>query len=124
MNMIRLLSCRRESTIFSKWFVCLFMVVALSCTFVSVPVYAVDELGVFELDNDMDGADAEDSNSLLVLPDDWETITEGDDSAITITNPSGAAPSNTRGIIQDDPGGSIFAGGGSKDEQPITSPSM
>jgi hypothetical protein len=73
---------------------------------VSTPAFAVDELGIFELEGD-----AVDSN-FPTLPDDWETLFDNGGSATITTDPK-ADGGNI--VIEDPAPVSIFTMGGSKD---------
>lgn len=73
---------------------------------VSCSAYAVDDLGIFELEGN-----AVDDNGFATSPDDWQTLFDNGGHATTTTDPKPGG----NVVIEDPAPGSIFTQGGSKD---------
>ena len=93
----------------------LFFIVVLG---VSAPVFAADELGLFELEGE--AYDNFDGFVIAPIPgDDWETLCNPDFTPGGTCANDGGSPEVFTGIEIDPDGESIFSGGGSKDEHDI-----
>lgn len=77
---------------------------------VSCGAYAVDDIGLFELEgNAIDGNG--DASNFPALPDDWQTLYSNGGNASTTTDPKPGG----NVVVEDPAPGSIFTQGGSKD---------
>ncbi|MDI3324162.1 hypothetical protein QKW35_07205, partial [Pontibacterium granulatum] len=75
---------------------------------VGTAVWAVDELGIFQLEGDAKGA-----SPAMMIPDDWEEVYNGDDAADVSVFISSAEEHPDVDV-------SYFTGGGSKDVNDIS----
>lgn len=91
---------RSSSFLFAAVFSTLFAIVTA--------VWAVDELGIFELEGDAKGA-----SPVMMIPDDWEEVFDGDDAADVSVFISSADEDPSVDI-------SYFTGGGSKDVRDVS----